>query len=176
MTIPEIRTERLALRGWRDDDVEAYAAVNADPAVMATIGPLQTREQSDAHIDRMMAVWAERGFGLWCVDLDGTCIGFTGLAAPAWEAAFTPCVEVGWRLASTHWGHGYAPEAACAALAFGFDEVGLDEIVSFTSASNHKSRRVMEKLGMQHDVTADFDHPTAPPELNPHVLYRLGAP
>lgn len=176
MTIPEVRTERLLLRGWRDEDAEAYAAVNADPAVMATIGPLQTRPQTDAHIERMRAAWQERGFGLWCVELDGRCIGFTGLAAPAWEAAFTPCVEVGWRLGSEHWGHGYAPEAARAALTYGFEEVGLEEIVSFTAASNHKSRRVMEKLGMRRDETADFDHPNAPAELNPHVLYRLAAP
>jgi RimJ/RimL family protein N-acetyltransferase len=171
--VPEVRTERLLLRGWREDDRARYAAVNADPLVMATIGPLQTRRQSDAHLDRIMAMWEERGFGLWCVELDGTCIGFTGLSAPSWEASFTPCVEVGWRLASAQWGHGYAPEAARAALDFGFDVVGLDEIVSFTAASNHKSRRVMQKLGMVHDESAGFDHPHAPAHLNPHVLYRI---
>ena len=177
MGVPEIRTERLALRGWTDADRPAYAAINADPAVMATIGPLQTRAQTDSAIDRMMASWVENGFGLWCVELDGGCIGFTGLNRPWFQAAFTPCVEVGWRLASAHWGHGYAPEAGRAALDFGFNVVGLDEIVSFTAAVNHKSRRVMEKLGMSHDAGADFDHPNLREgdPLRRHVLYRLSA-
>jgi RimJ/RimL family protein N-acetyltransferase len=168
--IPELRTERLLLRGWTDADRPAYAAVNADPLVMATLGPLLTREQSDANVDRMLAHWDEHGHGLWCVDLDGECIGFTGLMTPD----FMPdAVEVGWRLRSDRWGHGYAPEAARAALAFGFDTCGLDEIVSFTWAGNTKSRRVMEKLGMVLDPAAGFDHPRAQPDLNPHVLYRL---
>jgi RimJ/RimL family protein N-acetyltransferase len=177
VSVPEVRTERLVLRGWADADRPAYAAINADPNVMATIGPLQTRAQTDAAIDRMMANWAENGFGLWCVDLDGQSIGFTGLNRPWFEAAFTPCVEVGWRLSSAHWGHGYAPEAGRAALDFGFDVVGLHEIVSFTAAVNHKSRRVMEKLGMARDRGADFDHPSVPKgdPLRPHVLYRLSA-
>jgi RimJ/RimL family protein N-acetyltransferase len=142
---------------------------------MATIGPLQARAQTDAAIDRMMASWADNGFGLWCVDLDGACIGFTGLNRPSFRAPFMPCVEVGWRLASAQWGHGYAPEAGRAALDFGFDVVGLAEIVSFTAATNHKSRRVMEKLGMTRYATADFEHPSIPADdpLRPHVLYRL---
>ena len=167
--IPELRTDRLVLRGWTDADRPAYAAVNADPLVMATLGPSMTREQSDAHVDRMIAHWAELGHGLWCVALDGECIGFTGLATPD----FMPVVEIGWRLGSAHWGNGYAPEAARAALAFGFDERGLDEVVSFTWAGNTKSRRVMEKIGMTLDPTAGFDHPRAQPDLNPHVLYRI---
>ena len=167
--IPEVRTERLLLRGWTDADRPAYAAINADPLVMEFLGPLQSREEVDAHIDRMVAHWAEHGYGLWCVDLDGACIGFTGLATPG----FMPGVEVGWRLASAQWGHGYAPEAARAALAFGFDVLGLAEILSFTTVRNVKSRRVMEKLGMTRDPDADFDHPRAIPELRLHVLYRL---
>jgi ribosomal-protein-alanine N-acetyltransferase len=170
--IPELRTERLLLRGWTDADRPAYAAINADPLVMATIGPVMTREQSDAHVDTMIAHWDLHGFGLWCVDLGGECIGFTGLATPG----FMPAVEVGWRLASASWGNGYAPEAARAAVAFGFDVVGLDEIVSFTWVGNTKSRRVMEKIGMTRDVDADFVHPRAIAELNPHVLYRLAHP
>jgi RimJ/RimL family protein N-acetyltransferase len=177
VTVPSIRTARLLLREWTDADRAAFAAINADPAVMATIGPLQTRQQTDAAIDRMMQAWDDNGFGLWCVDLDGVCIGFVGLNRPRFEAAFTPCVEVGWRLASPHWGNGYAPEAGAAALDLGFDEVGLEEIVSFTAASNHKSRRVMEKLGMTRDPSADFEHPSVPvaDPLRPHVLYRLTA-
>lgn len=167
--IPAVRTERLVLRGWTDADRPAYAAINADPAVREFLGPLLTRAQADAEVDRMLAHWAEHEFGLWCVELDGGCIGFTGLATPG----FMPAVEVGWRLASAHWGHGYAPEAARAALAFGFGELGLDEIVSFTVVRNNKSRRVMEKLGMVRDPTADFDHPRATGDLRRHVLYRL---
>ena len=185
MTVPEIRTARLLLRGWRHDDRPAYAALNADPTVMATIGPLQERAETDAAIDRMTGSWAQRGFGLWCVDLDGACIGFTGLSVPRFEAPFItelaaraqPCVEVGWRLASQHWGHGYAPEAGRAALTFGFEDVGLREIVSFTSAANDNSRRVMEKLGMMRDEGADFEHPGAPDgPLKAHVLYRAARP
>jgi RimJ/RimL family protein N-acetyltransferase len=177
MTVPEIRTQRLLLRGWTDADRPAYAAINADPAVMATIGPVQTRAQTDASIERMLAGWEENGCGLWCVDLDGECIGFTGLNRPWFRAAFTPCVEVGWRLSSKHWGNGYAPEAGRAALDFGFGTHRLDEIVSFTAAINHKSRRVMEKLGMTRDTEADFDHPSVPEgdPLRRHVLYRLSA-
>ena len=177
MAVPEIRTERLLLRGWTDADRPAYAAINADPDVMATIGPLQTRTQTDAAIDRMMASWTDSGFGLWCIDLDGECIGFTGLNRPWFRAAFTPCVEVGWRLSSVHWGHGYAPEAGRAALDFGFDVVELEDIVSFTAAVNHKSRRVMDKLGMTRDGGADFDHPSVREgdPVRPHVLYRLSA-
>ena len=167
--IPSLPTERLVLRGFTDADRPAYAAVNADPLVMATLGPVMSREQSDAHIDRILVHWAEHGYGLWCVDLDGECIGFTGLATPD----FMPVVEVGWRLRSDRWGHGYAPEAAAAALAFGFESCDLDEIVSFTWEGNTKSRRVMEKVGMTLDPAAGFDHPRAAPGLNPHVLYRL---
>lgn len=186
MPVPEVRTDRLLLRGWTDADRAAYAAINSDPAVMATLGPLQTTAESGAHVDNMMTKWTDRGFGLWCVDLDGECIGFTGLNEPWFEEHFTRqaavaghrCVEVGWRLASRHWGKGYAPEAALAALAFGFDVLRLPEILSWTSETNHKSRRVMEKIGMTYDPSGGFDHPGVAPgsPLNPHVLYRLAAP
>lgn len=168
----ELRTDRLLLRRWSDDDREAFAEMNADPAVMATIAAPMTRAESDAFVDRIEAAWDERGFGLWCVDLDGECLGFTGLAVP-W---FADVVEVGWRIRSSFWGNGYAPEAARAALAFGFNRIGLDEVVSFTAVSNSKSRRVMDKIGLVHDPDGDFDHPSLPHghPLRPHVLYRLG--
>jgi RimJ/RimL family protein N-acetyltransferase len=139
-----------------------------------------TRRESDELVDRIEAGFAENGFFLWAVELraSGEFIGFTGLAAPGFEAHFTPAVEIGWRLARSAWGHGYATEAARAALEFGFEEVGLKEIVSFTTPLNRRSRAVMERLGMSHDPADDFEHPSLPPghPLRPHVLYRLKSP
>jgi RimJ/RimL family protein N-acetyltransferase len=136
-----------------------------------------SRAESDAFAERVRSEMAERGFGLWAVELPGVApfIGFTGLAVPRFAAHFTPCIEVGWRLAREHWGHGYATEAARAALEHGFDALGLDEIVSFTATGNAKSRRVMEKLGMTRDLADDFAHPGLPSghPLRRHVLYRI---
>ena len=138
-----------------------------------------SREQSDALAERASTVIAERGWRLWAAEVrdDAPFIGFVGLAEPRFEAHFTPAVEVGWRLAHEQWGKGYATEAAHAAVAFGFDELALEEIVSFTSVINERSRRVMERLGMTHDAADDFDHPLLPPDhpLCPHVLYRIRA-
>lgn len=169
----ELRTERLLLRRFRDADRDAFADLNGDPAVMATISAPMTRVQSDAFLDRIEAGWDERGFGLWCVDLDGECLGFTGLNVP-W---FRDGVEVGWRIRSAFWGRGYAPEAGRAALAFAFDRLGLDEVISFTARSNANSRRVMEKIGLVRDLAGDFEHPSLPEGhvLRPHVLYRVDA-
>jgi RimJ/RimL family protein N-acetyltransferase len=149
----KIRTERLLLRQWRDDDLAPYAALNADPRVMEHFPALLTREQSDASAARIRAHLAAHGFGLWAVEPVGVApfIGFTGLARPAFEAPFTPCVEIGWRLAAAYWGRGYATEAAAAALRDGFERLGLAEIVAFTVPANRRSRRVMERLGMRHD-------------------------
>jgi RimJ/RimL family protein N-acetyltransferase len=175
--IPRIRTERLLLREWRDSDRAPYAALNADPEVVEHLGGALDRAASDAMIERIVARWAADGHGLWAVERldDGTFIGFVGLAAPAFEASFTPCVEVGWRLARAAWGHGFATEAAREALRFGFETLGLDEIVSFTVPANGRSRAVMERLGMIRDPADVFDHPNRPPgdPLRRHVLYRL---
>ncbi len=170
----ELRTERLVLRRWTAGDRPAFRRLNRDPFVMATIGPIMSDEQSDAFMDRIEAGFDERGFGLWCVDLDGDSIGFTGFSVP-W---FRDGVEIGWRIRSDVWGRGYAPEAARACLADGFGRLGFDEVISFTAATNTKSQRVMEKIGLQRDRTADFDHPSVPPgnPLQPHVLYRATAP
>lgn len=175
---PEVRTRRLLMRGWRESDRAAYAELNADPEVMRHFPSTLTAQQSTEMIDRMIANWSECGFGLWAVERTdtGELIGFVGLAAPAWEAPFTPCVEVGWRLGRQHWGRGFAPEAATAALEWGFTNVDLpnDEIVSFTTELNVKSQRVMEKIGMIHDPAADFDHPLLPGWYERrHVLYRI---
>ena len=139
-----------------------------------------SREESDAAAARIRTELAERGFGLWAVEAPGAApfVGFTGLSAPRFEARFTPCVELGWRLARAHWGRGYAPEAARAAPAFGFERLGLREVVSFTATGNARSRRVMEKLGMTRDPADDFEHPSLPPghPLRRHVLYRIRPP
>ena len=166
------------MREWRETDREPYAALNADPEVMRHFPSTLTAQQSGEMIDRMTAAWVDRGFGLWAVERVDTSefIGFVGLAPPGWQAAFTPCVEVGWRLARQHWGHGFAPEAAFAALEWGFANVELpgDEIVSFATVANANSHRVMQKIGMVRDVDNDFDHPLLPDWAGRrHVLYRI---
>jgi RimJ/RimL family protein N-acetyltransferase len=171
-----LRTERLVLRPWRDDDLVQFAAMSADLEVMRWIGAPLTREQSDAVAARIRAGFEKHGFGLLAVDVPGeaTFAGFVGLSVPAFEAHFTPCVEIGWRLARVHQGRGYASEGALAVLAYAFGELGLDEVVSFTAASNEASRRVMERIGLARDPSGDFEHPwlAAGHPLRSHVLYR----
>lgn len=175
-----LSTDRLYLREWRDSDREPFAALNADPAVMEFLPTPLTRDQSDAFIDRIQTAFSQRGWGLWAVEVKSTgdFIGFVGLSMPRFESHFTPCVEIGWRLARYAWGNGYATEAARAALQFGFDELMLDEIVSFTAVCNRRSQCVMERIGMTRDLAGDFDHPALPVDhrLSRHVLYRLGKP
>jgi ribosomal-protein-alanine N-acetyltransferase len=173
-------TERLLLRRWRSDDLVPFAALNADPEVMEHFPAPLTRAESDALVARIEQGFDEHGYGLWAVEVTATgeLIGFTGLVLQTFPAPFTPAVEVGWRLARSAWGHGYATEAATAALAVGFDGYGLDEIVSMTAASNLRSQAVMRRLGMTRDPADDFLHPKVPPghRLQPHVLYRLRRP
>ena len=175
--VTTLTTDRLLLRHWRDDDRVPFAAMNADLRVMEHFPAPLSRLESDALIDEFEARFDPRGFGLWALERrdDGTFIGFTGLAAVPWEAHFTPAIEVGWRLAPEAWGHGYATEAAREAVRFGFEDAGLDEIVSFTVPANVRSRAVMERLGMTHDPADDFDHPRLPVghPLRRHVLYRI---
>ncbi len=179
-TPDEIRTERLRLRRWRPEDRAPFAALNADPAVVEFLGGPLAREESDALVARIEAHFDAHGFGLFAVEVvaDGAFAGFVGLSIPSFSAHFTPCVEVGWRLASELQGRGYATEAARAVLALGFDTLELPEIVSFTAVANVRSRRVMEKLGMSRDPSDDFDHPALPAghPLRRHVLYRLRSP
>ncbi len=171
----ELRTERLLLRQWREEDREPWAAMNADPEVMRYFPSTQARAETDAAFDRISAGLAERGWGLWAVDLDGEFLGFTGLAVPRFDAHFTPATEIGWRFARHAWGHGYATEAARTVLAHAFDVLELPEVVSFTAVQNTPSRRVMERIGMAHDPADDFDHPSLAVDspLRRHVLYRL---
>ena len=176
MLPPRIQTVRLLLREWQEGDREPFAAMNADPWVMEHFPGTLTRAESDAFIDRTTERWATEGLGQWAIARadDDRFLGFTGLSRPSFEAHFTPAVEVGWRFAVDAWGHGYATEAARAALHYGFETLDLTEIVSFTVPANTRSRAVMERLGMSHDPADDFDHPRiASGPLRRHVLYRL---
>ena len=172
-----LRTSRLVLRRWRCADREPFAALNADPRVMAHFPATLTRAQSDASADRLERELAARPFGLWAVEIPGVTAfaGFTGLHVPGFEAPFTPCVEIGWRLAFPHWGRGYATEAARAVLAYAWKPLELDEVVAFTAVGNARSRAVMDRIGMRHDRAGDFDHPQLPEghPLRRHVLYRV---
>jgi RimJ/RimL family protein N-acetyltransferase len=170
-----IETARLILRRWREADLAPYAAMMADPEVTWWLGGGQTRAEAEAHVTRMEAAWRESGFGIWAIErrADGAFLGSAGLASVGADVPLAPAVEVGWRLVGTAWGHGYATEAARAAIDDGFGRVGLSEIVSFTARSNLRSQAVMERLGMARDESRDFDHPKLPPDhpLRPHVVY-----
>jgi RimJ/RimL family protein N-acetyltransferase len=176
----DLQTERLCLRRWLPSDRASFAALNADPRVMEYFPAPLSRHESDALVTRIEAHFAEHGFGLWAVEIPHVVpfAGFIGLAIPRFTAHFTPCVEIGWRLAAAHWGQGYATEGARAVLRFGFETLGLNEIVSFTVPANHRSRRVMERIGMHHNPADDFDHPALPEghPLRRHVLYRCTRP
>jgi RimJ/RimL family protein N-acetyltransferase len=178
--VSELRTGRLFLRDWRAEDLEPFARMNADPRVMEYFPALLSRQESDELAGRIRAKWTDHGFGPWAVEIPGVAAfaGFVGLSVPSFAAPFTPCVEVGWRLAQEHWGHGFATEAARASLAFGFEQFQLPEIVAFTVPANVRSTHVMEKLGMHRSPAEDFDHPKVA-EGNPlrrHALYRLSRP
>jgi RimJ/RimL family protein N-acetyltransferase len=170
---------RIRLRRWRDEDRQAFAAMNSDARVMEFFQSRLTRIESDAMVDRIQEHFNKHDFGLWAIEVPGVAafVGFAGLAIARFSAHFTPCVEVGWRLAFEHWGRGYATEAARLALGYGFRTLALSEVISFTSATNHRSRAVMERLGMRRDPADDFDHPVLPEghPLRRHVLYRLGS-
>jgi RimJ/RimL family protein N-acetyltransferase len=168
------------MRRWRDEDRAPFAAMNADDEVMEYFPARLTAAESDAMVERIEDGFERYGFGLWALEViaSGEFIGFTGLSVPSFEAHFTPAVEVGWRLTQASWGHGYATEAATRALAVGFEDAGLHEILSWTTVANARSRAVMTRIGMTHDPADDFDHPRIPEgsPLRPHVLYRATRP
>ncbi len=170
-----LRTDRVVLRPWREEDREAFALINADPLVTQFLPPM-TRNDSDAAADRIQRHFDTHGFGFWALEIPGLTrfAGIVGLAVPRFIAHFTPCVEIGWRLGSKYWNRGYATEAARVALDYGFHELHIPQIVAFTVPRNLRSRRVMERLGMTHDPAEDFDHPLLDERdpLRRHVLYR----
>jgi RimJ/RimL family protein N-acetyltransferase len=173
----DLRGPRVLLRPWRPSDLAPFAALNADPEVMEHLPAPLTREESDAAVTRIEAHLAAHGFTFWAVEVPDEVpfAGFVGLAVPKFDAHFTPCVEVGWRLAREHWGKGYAVEAAAVALRAAFGPLGLHEVVSLTVPANFRSQRVMERLGMRRSPADDFDHPLLPDghTLRRHVLYRI---
>ena len=174
-TPPILDTPRLRLRQWQPQDHEPFAALNADPAVMEFLGEPLSRAASDALAERCAQGIAERGWGAWAVERrdDGMFLGFVGLSPVGADLPFAPAVEVACRLQRSAWGQGYATEAALGALAFGFTQLGLMDIVSFTAVVNQRSAAVMRRLGMNFEGT--FEHPRLPEghALRTHVLYRL---
>ena len=172
-----LRTERLVLRDWTDSDRPAFANLNGDLRVAEFLPSPLSRRESDELFEKIQGHIRAHGFGVYAVELPGeyAFIGYIGLAIPSFEAKFTPCVEIGWRLAAEHWNQGLATEGARAAVHHAFENLGIPELVSFTVPANQPSRRVMEKLGMTRDPAEDFEHPRLPEghPLRRHVLYRL---
>jgi len=164
------------LRPFEDRDLATFAALNADPAVTEFLGQAPTRAESDAMVQRFAVEMAREGWGFWAVEITGSgaFVGMVGLHRVSEALPCAPAVEIGWRLAPSHWGAGYATEAAAASLAYGFGAGGLREIVAFTAVINHRSRAVMERIGMVRDAGGDFDHPQLGTDsaLRAHVLYR----
>jgi len=180
MPAPTLESARLRLRPWTDDDLAPFARLNADPRVMEYLPSVLTRDESDRLAARIRQGLSDHEFGMWAVEIPGAArfIGFVGLHAPVFDTHFTPCVEIGWRLAFDAWGQGYASEAAARALDYAFGLVGLDEVVAYTVPANRRSIAVMERLGMTRSPADDFLHPVLPEDhpLRPHVLYRVRRP
>lgn len=177
--VPTIETPRLRLRDWRDGDVEAWIAMNADPRVTEFLGKTYSREQSESTARTMCEQLSRNGYGWWAVEIRDVdaFVGAIALQPVPFQAPFTPAYEVGWRFSAANWGRGYATEGARAALDFAFNELQWPEVVAFTASTNLRSQRVMERLGMTHDPCDDFDHPKIEPghPLRRHVLYRIGS-
>ncbi len=175
----ELHTRRCVLRQWQGGDLEPWAAMNADPEVRRHFPGLLTPEAAAAEAGRCRDAIAQRGWGMWALDLPGVMpfAGFVGLNVPHYDAPFVPAVEIGWRLPRAAWGSGYASEAAQAALEFAFTRLGLREVVAIAVPGNQASLRVMQRLGMVRDEAGDFDHPRieAGHPLRRHVLYRVAA-
>jgi len=172
-----LETERLRLRAWREEDIPLFARMGADPEVMRYFPRPLTAEESRAMVQKIRAGMAERGYGFWAAErkADGSFLGLIGLSLADFQSDFTPCCEIGWRLARAYWGYGYATEGARGCLGHAFDALGLESVCSFTSVHNGRSERVMRRLGMRR--VGEFDHPRLEPGhlLRRHVLYRITA-
>jgi RimJ/RimL family protein N-acetyltransferase len=168
------RTGRLLLREWAEADIEPFSQMCADPQVMRYFPSVMTYDDCVGFVERQILGHIENGFGLWALEADGLFAGFTGLARATFATTFTPCVEVGWRLASWAWGKGYASEAAKEALRIGFEEHAISEIFSFTTETNMPSESVMKRIGMKRRSDLDFDHPNTPGWWGqPHIVYSI---
>jgi len=176
MDITKLFTERLVLRQWKDSDYLDFANLNADPSVMEFYPNILSSGESDAMADKLSSLLESNGWGFWAVEerANNHFIGFVGLHQPTYDLPVTPCIEIGWRLAKKYWGFGYATEAAKSALNFAFTALNKQEIYSFTSVENYKSRSVMERIGMQ-NINQNFEHPILPigHPLRQHVLYKI---
>ncbi|NGX60472.1 MAG: hypothetical protein KR126chlam3_01646 [Chlamydiae bacterium] len=177
MVAPHLKTKRLLLRHWKEDDLLPFAAINADERVMEFFPAPLSRKESDDLARRIQKELQEKDYGLWAVETleNKQFIGFAGLHYHDFPAHFTPCIELGWRLAYEAWRKGYGTEASLEILHYAFHILNLSEIVSFTSEKNFRSRKLMEKLGMTSDPKDSFEHPKLPEKhpLRKHVLYRL---
>lgn len=178
--VDQLTTPRLLLRRWQEGDRAPFAALNADSSVMEHMPGCQSPAESEATVDRIEAGFERNWYGFWAVERTdtGSFIGFVGIADVPFDATFTPAVEIGWRLARAAWGHGFATEAAAAVMSIAFDELDMEDLVSFTVPLNLRSRAVMRRIGMRHDPADDFDHPRLARDhpLSRHVLYRISRP
>mgnify|MGYP000042639662 CR=1 FL=1 len=176
MNISELKTERLLLRQWVDQDLSAFAELNSDPETMKFFPAVLSLEESNAMAEKCKSLISERGWGFWAVELksSGEFIGLVGLHIPKPNFPFSPCVEIGWRLLKEHWGKGYAIEAAQESLVYAFNTLNLNEVVSFTTVSNRRSRSVMQRLGFS-NTHQNFEHPDIEKDhlLSEHVLYKI---
>jgi RimJ/RimL family protein N-acetyltransferase len=170
-----LRGERVILRQWKESDKTALCALNADPLVMEFFPSVMTEAESLAQFDRFSRAIAERGFGLWAVEVDGAFAGITGLKEPSSEPNLPPGVEIGWRFHQRYWGRGLALESARLALDYAFSELKLSEVVSFAAVPNQRSWRLMQRLGFTSKASENFHHPKIPVGhwLSEHVLYRM---
>ena len=173
----ELRTPRVLLRQWKDSDLDAWAAMNADPAVRRHFPAVLSRAEALGEADRIRSAIAQRGWGMWALEIPGVhpFAGFVGLSLPGYEAPWMPAVEIGWRLAPVAWHQGYATEGAIAALDFAFKHLELPQVVALSVPNNSPSHSVMERIGMVRDTAADFDHPRVPADspLKRHILHRI---
>ena len=173
--IVTLKTDRLIMRQWRDEDYTPFAAMVADPNVMRYFPRPLSREESDERVDFFRALIDKNGWGLWALEVKetGEFIGFTGLYEVEPELPFAPAVEIGWRLAVGAWGKGYASEAAAEAFRFGFEDLALPEIAAYTAADNMRSKAVMERFGMCYGY--EFNHPLLPSDspVLKHCVYFI---